>query len=263
MPNRRATSPIFHMRLSQLPKELLARTVVEPMLATGHVPRQECLRRVIHWTLANRDLRFPTDHPLKVIEDIPEWDNTFALSRSSLLWLWARLVRLRPSAILELGSGRTTFALATFAREQEATGGSAPKIVTVEAEGEWLDRTRAILERHDLHSFVDFSHAPALLTPDLHGYDLTKASLEPLFAQYPADFVLIDGPSGGQGRFGTLPSVYHLLSETAEIFLDDCGRPQEQETLRSWARKYDGELHCQGIVPTVGGLGWLSRNPQL
>ena len=247
------------MNLRLIPREIAARCIVEPLLAQGVAPTGNNTRRLVRWALANRDLRFPRHHPLKPIEEIDHWGNTFALSCSSLLWLWARLRRKQPSCILELSSGRTTFALATYARDCRERHLPAPEIITVEAETEWLNLTRETLERYGLSDFITFVHADAVDSTDDHGYALADSAFESLIPATGIEFLLIDGPAGGHGRGGTLRSVFHLLAPDAEIFLDDCDRPNEQATLRNWQTEYAGELIGRGVIPTVGGLGWLTR----
>lgn len=258
MPLAQAHPKLSLMNLPLLTKELLARTLVEPMLRSGKAPFGP-FNPLMAWVLKNRDARLPKDHPLKSLEDIREWDSTFALSRSSLLWLWAKLNQLKPIRILEFGSGRTTFALASYAKQCREAGLATPIIITVEAEGTWLAQTREILASHHLESFITFIQANAIKTPTDHGYDLDETSLREAFQSKDVEFLLIDGPSGGHGRIGTLRSVFDLLSPDAVIFLDDCDRAAEKHSIRAWAKDYGSKIQSHGIIPTVGGLGWLTR----
>ena len=247
------------MHFTQPSKEVIARTITEPLLSRAQLPGNAGVRRALAWSLENRDVRFPEQHPLKAVESIPEWDNTYALSRSALQWLWARLHKKAPRTILEFGSGRTTFAMATYAKARQQEGLQTPIIVSIEAETQWLTQTEQHLAEHGLEKFVTLVNAPAKTDTQNHGYDLTGISLEDLFQKQPIEIVLIDGPCGGQGRRGTLPSIYHLLSSQADVLLDDCDRTPEQETMGIWESDYPHELHNRGILPTVGGLGWLQR----
>jgi predicted O-methyltransferase YrrM len=98
------------------------------------------------------------------VTDVSDWE--WAVS-----WPTARLLLtlcdgLRPRRVLDLGSGFSTYVIASWARRR----GAELDLVSVDDSPDWLDKTRAFLAGHDLTAtLVDAGELPSL--PDAH-FDL-------------------------------------------------------------------------------------------
>lgn len=158
--------------------------------------------------------------------------------------------RRRPRTIVELGSGLSSFVLAAHAKTRSA---SAPLVVSLEHDGEYFARTKALLESAGLDSFVELLAAP--LSPRGEGglcYDgrVLKAAL----GSSRIDLAFIDGPPGPVGRRETLPLLAEFLADRAVVFLDDAARAAERESLRQWSRRLRPHLRRIRFLATERGL---------
>lgn len=71
------------------------------------------------------------------------------------------------------------------------------------------------------------------------------------------DLVLVDSPPGNTSKMARLPAVYLLmpyLSLGSYVFLDDCNRKDERETLKMWL-----DLGCFSFCGFVEKMGILRK----
>ena len=177
---------------------------------------------------------------------------SFTISRNTLIWIYARLLRSRPSSILEMGSGLSTYAHSIYLHEENPNG----HLTTIDHDLSWLAATQDMLNANGPVSCeVNFYHAPIGGANKIwgSGYDLP----ENLSGEF--DWLLIDGPPSAVGRLATLPTAWSHLSCGANIFLDDAARPAEQEAIRKWLDFYGGNLEFKGLLPLGNGLAWFIK----
>lgn len=154
------------------------------------------------------------------------------------------------AAVVELGSGASTVVLARAALEHGA------RLVSVEHEGRWAARIRALLRREGLDRVARVVEAPLAPGEEAHrvqtadGFRAPRAwyGVEALRADLPSriDVLLVDGPPGGDSprvlaRAPAVPALRDRLTERWVIFLDDARRPAERHTAERWR----AELGCE------------------
>jgi predicted O-methyltransferase YrrM len=151
-----------------------------------------------------------------------------------------RLVSLilsdRPTWIVETGSGLSTV---LAAQTLELIGGEG-KVISLEHESSYLERSRTRVAEHGLSHRSHIHHAPltettigteSFLWYDLSGIDLPAA----------VDLVFIDGPpkaTGPLARYPALPMLYGHLSPEAVLLMDDAARPDEKAAVDRWREEF-------------------------
>jgi glycosyltransferase involved in cell wall biosynthesis len=149
------------------------------------------------------------------------WTITPALAEA----LAERLEEIRPTRILEIGSGNSTVVLAAYA----AAGGAS--VTTLEHEPEYFEATSQLLTAMGLRDHVDLRLTPmgALTGPDRREAPWYDAPLEAAY-----DFVFVDGPPQRIGREGVLFGIANHLGPEWELWLDDGHREHELACLERW-----------------------------
>jgi predicted O-methyltransferase YrrM len=173
--------------------------------------------------------------------------------------LAAELVRLvrfdRPRLVVELGGGVSTLLIAA-ALERNGEG----RLVSLDHDVEYLERTRTELRANGLEHRVDLVHAP-LEDREFDGDTYRWYRVSTLDEVRDVDLVLVDGPPGTTGplaRFPAGPVLIPRLTVGGSILLDDANRPEEHEIARRWAGGSEG-LDLE-VLPELGkGLAILRR----
>jgi predicted O-methyltransferase YrrM len=148
-----------------------------------------------------------------------------------LAYLYRLVVSCRPQVIVECGSGVSTVVLASALR---AVGGG--RLVSLEHQAPFADRTRTLLATRGLEGYVDVVSAPLVdhrVGDDLRPwYDLTDVD-----TGGPVDLLFVDGPPGTtapQARFPAVPLLLDRLAPGVVVVLDDANREDEVTTLGWW-----------------------------
>lgn len=177
----------------------------------------------------------------------------WAASPDLLLALARHARDQQPRIVLECSSGVSTLVLA---RCMQQNGGG--KVISLEHDAGYAERTRELLRRHGLSDWAEVLHAP-LRSHVLHGehwpwYDLTGLALSG-----PIDMLVVDGPPQAVRRMARYPAGPLLLPRLAPdgwVFLDDAGRTDEQAMLARWRLEFP--LLRQGALPCEKGCAVLS-----
>ncbi len=160
----------------------------------------------------------------------------------------------RPAQVVECGSGTSTLVLARCCQIN-----GAGHVFSLEHEAHFAEATGAALADQGLAAWATVLYAP--LRPwMLEGqawpwYDL---------AALPAggiDLLVVDGPparSQPLARYPALPVLGPRLTPAAVVYLDDAGRPGEQEVLRRWQACMP--QYRQELIPTQRGCARLQRD---
>lgn len=155
----------------------------------------------------------------------------WALNPSGLVWLTDEIHRRSPRLVVECGSGTSTVWMAMALRE--AGGG---KVIALEHQELFAERTRAHLERHGLLEFAEVRLAPLVPreTPrgTFHWYDVDAGSLDAI------DILVVDGPpksTGPHARYPALPLLAGRLAPHAAVLVDDVNRAEEREAIALWS----------------------------
>ena len=162
----------------------------------------------------------------------------------------------RPRLVIEASSGVSTVLIAYCLRN--AGGG---KIISLEHDAAYRERTVAELRRHGLSEFAEVVFAP--LKPYVLGsrqwlwYDLDAMPVLP----GTCDLFVIDGPPATiqrLARYPALPLMHSRLSPRVSILLDDADRLDEREIIARWQGEYP-EFSLQ-MFPHSKGTALLLRN---
>jgi predicted O-methyltransferase YrrM len=161
----------------------------------------------------------------------------YAASPKLLSYLYGEIRKRRPAFVLDLGSGLSTI-VAAHALRQNGEG----FVIAVDHEKKYADRTRQVLEQHDLHHFSEVREA--VLTE----FQLDKG----VFSWYgnvprkppEIDILIVDGPPGKTGhlaRYPAMPILQKSLANNALVIVDDARRADEAEMIQQWKHEF-GEL---------------------
>ncbi|MBD8063102.1 class I SAM-dependent methyltransferase [Oceanitalea stevensii] len=156
----------------------------------------------------------------------------WALSAGSLLGLWDVVERERPRTVVECGSGTSTVWLGYAAR---AVGGV--RVVALEHNAAYAERTHALLGEHGLLDVAEVRHAP-LVDVEVDGATMRWYDAGRLEDVSSIDLLVVDGPPKSTGPLARLPAVPLLrerLRPGAVVVMDDAHRPDEREALRRWS----------------------------
>jgi hypothetical protein len=177
--------------------------------------------------------------------------NPFALGTEALNFLDDRIRQLRPSAIVEFGSGVSTVVLA--ARMADIHGIDRPRVFSIDESESYLHATRRMLDDAGLGGCARLAHREVheqvIRGQSTACYDLDEMFLRAFLETVP-DVLVVDGPSGGgTARFGTLPLVLGHIGTPCTFFLDDALREDEIQVASLWQKLTRVEL---GAVHLVG-----------
>lgn len=243
--------------MSRIIDRAMSRMVVDRSVRIGRVPDvRSAYGKYFARLVQSRIIELSNDHPIYPILSKKEWKTSFSISDHTLMWLWNFLNTNKPKSIVELGSGLSTLVFAIFA---ESCSGEKPRILSIDHDQNWLDQTRSRIQQLGLQDHIDFQLCKIgdlnLSGTDTKGY-LVDSNMVQSSVGSP-DMILIDGPPGKIGRFGTFPSVVKAIGGSADIFLDDALRPAEQEIAESWVRLFEGRLDLHAMYPLGKGFAHL------
>jgi predicted O-methyltransferase YrrM len=180
----------------------------------------------------------------------------WALNPTDLLGILHLIEQQKPKLVLELGSGTSSVWIA-YALEK-----SGGKLVSIDHENEFAERTRRLLTAHGLDHLAEVRDTP-LRTVTVEGAEFSWYDVDGLADVADVDLMLVDGPPGSVGplaRYPALPLLGHKLSGTATVVLDDANRTDEQDVLTRWIAEIPGlhrtpELIGQHAVLTFARKG--------
>ena len=141
----------------------------------------------------------------------------------------------RPGLIVELGSGSSTVFLA-YAVKRAGTG----RIISIDHEDRFAERTRSMLHEHGLSPIVTVVHCP-LIPIEIGGKEYNWYDADSVTLDSPIDMLFIDGPPyhvHPLARYPAIPLLKPFLSADAVIVLDDAARPEELRIAELWRSEF-------------------------
>ena len=156
--------------------------------------------------------------------------------------------------VIECSSGVSTIVIA---RCLQLNG--AGHVFSLEHDIEYAEKTRRLLDRHNLKSWATVLDAPLVAQEDgAKWYSLANV---PRDMQH-AELLVVDGPPhhiAPQARYPALPKLMPYLSPSMAVYLDDASRDDEQEIVRRWLHRYP-DLKSS-FIDCEKGLAVLTSTP--
>lgn len=168
-------------------------------------------------------------------------------------------------AVIEFGSGTSTELFAKIAQMRQQKNQKTPKILSFDHLTEYYEKTKAILNRENLESFVQLECIP-LIPMNLQDTDYQYYDCEQILQAFLRDLpnnakilVLVDGPPGitcKHARYPALPMIYKSLAQSnsnqLDFVMDDAARLEEKEVVDKWKVYLDqNEYSYLESVPRV------------
>jgi predicted O-methyltransferase YrrM len=149
--------------------------------------------------------------------------------------LVSMILDVKPSVILELGSGVSTV-VSAYSLEKNGRG----RLVSIDHDPEYAEKTNHLLDCHGLTSWAEVICRP-LKEQFVSGEKRLWYSLDVKDIPESLDMVVVDGPPAKYGhdiRYPALPFVSDRLSDCAVIIMDDAGREGEMAVSERWMTEY-------------------------
>jgi predicted O-methyltransferase YrrM len=193
--------------------------------------------------LTNLNSIFPFDRPMPATRG-------WAASPDLLLLLVDLVRQSRSRLIVECGSGTSTL---WFARALYHYGIDG-RVVALEHEKKYAERTRRILEDHELARLVDVRDA------SLEMFEIGAIAWRWYAASAwndlrDIDVLFVDGPparTAPKARFPALPLLADRLAPRAIVVVDDVSRSDEHDMVQDWAARYP-EFSVEKVQLEAGG----------
>lgn len=141
----------------------------------------------------------------------------------------------KPAVIVECGAGISTLVNA-YLLEQLGTG----HVYALEHDGEYSHQAKAEIRRHGLEHWATVVHAP--LEPFQLGEKPWRWYSKKAWKDLPGiDLLIVDGPPAyvqDHSRYPAIPLLLDRLNPGAIVLVDDCIRPEDQQTVWKWVREF-------------------------
>ncbi|MFZ1692611.1 MAG: class I SAM-dependent methyltransferase [Flavobacteriales bacterium] len=180
---------------------------------------------------------------------------SWAASPDLLRVIVSRILADKTASVVEASSGVSTLVIA-YCMKRNGAG----KVVALEHDPEYAQRTRDALAEHGLLNFAEVIDAPLVrqqIGADAHlWYDLSRARLPSTI-----DLLVVDGPpdtSQHMARYPAVPLLKHLLKPGALVLLDDGARADERAAAKRWAESVPGST-LRYLELEAGA--WMLRMP--
>lgn len=154
----------------------------------------------------------------------------WAIELDGLTYLIELVSRVRPSHVVEFGSGVSTVWLANY------LDGSGARLVSIEHSDHFAQETTRMLDERGLTCAVDLRVAP-LEELHLGGDRFVWYDTSVLADLRDVDLVLVDGPPGTTcplARYPAVPVMRDRLTAHALVVLDDADREEERRSVARW-----------------------------
>lgn len=160
----------------------------------------------------------------------------WAISPDFATLIVKKILQNKPTNILECGSGVSTLVIA-YALHKNEQG----KLISLEHNPYYADKSLAEVSNHHLNSYVDFS------VKDLKPYNLKNDdwhwyNIEELDHNLKLDMVVIDGPPANvrdNSRFPALYALDNFIQPNGIVLVDDCNREGDNEVVQAWLSEFD------------------------
>jgi len=149
----------------------------------------------------------------------------------------------KPMTAFECSSGYSTLILAAAMRNQ-----GDGRVVSLEHDQLYAEKTRKLLETHDLSKWATVILAP-LVKVELDGWSGLWYDARAIPEDLTIDMLVVDGPPQSTGRFArypALPILLKMLNPGAITILDDTKREDETEMVARWLNRFPSLSQLEG-----------------
>ena len=179
----------------------------------------------------------------------------WAASPDFLVEVLRLIEKKRPEVVVELGSGASTLAIASFLEEK-----NQGQLFSFDHDLGYSKQTANMVSESGLNNRAQVVFAP-LVNYQVKGESWLWYSLE----NFPdsVDMVIVDGPPQSTqplARYPAIPLVSPFFSSNAVVVLDDAGRKDEQEIVERW--QAEGSWSVTNPV-TEKGMAVLDKNEEI
>lgn len=167
------------------------------------------------------------------------WPSTrfWAASPDLLREITDHVLNEKPALVVEASSGTSTLIIALCLQRL-----GAGKVIALEHDPVYVEKTRAAIALHGLHEYASVIHAP-LVQHNVKGVSHQWYDLSALQLPGTIDLLVVDGPpetTQKLARYPAVPLLASKFSKRARVLLDDGSRPDEQLMARRWAEENPG-----------------------
>ncbi|RED19574.1 hypothetical protein BD847_3861 [Flavobacterium cutihirudinis] len=158
---------------------------------------------------------------------------TFSLNPGTILHIINEIQINSRKSIIEFGSGISTIILARYISENNLS----IRISSIESNESWLGFIDKQLEMYNCRHVVDLCYAPLKSNSNYTTLWYNDDKVSEIIKDKKFDLVIVDGPSGGLGKFARKPALNAIINHidsNFSIFLDDVRRPDESQILEEW-----------------------------
>lgn len=176
----------------------------------------------------------PTIEPKAPLPPTGHW----ALEPAGLLALTHLVSERKPELVVECGSGTSSVWLG-YVVQAAGTG----RVVSIEHDDEYAQRTRSLLREHSLSQYVDVRTAPLTTVQIDEGEEYQWYRPSAVSDLSDIGILLIDGPpqaTGPMARYPALAMLGDKLTSDAAIVIDDANRPDERTMIERWLSALPG-----------------------
>ncbi|WP_431629267.1 class I SAM-dependent methyltransferase [Alkalinema pantanalense] len=180
------------------------------------------------------------------------WSSS-AMRPSGIVKVLNTLVFRRPQAVVECGSGLTTYYLAKLLKNL-----GHGHLYTIDHDLDWLHQVKGFLTQEKLLDFVTFIHAPlapcALALDGNLWYDAEP--IQRAIGNQEINCLIVDGPPAYEpgkqlARYPAVPFFAKQLAPACPIVLDDIQRPGERRIIQRWSDQLGISFQ---MYPVDGGI---------
>mgnify|MGYP001985135765 CR=1 FL=1 len=172
---------------------------------------------------------------LEIKTALPETGG-WAASPDLLKKITETIFHIRPKIIVEASSGVSSI-IAGYCLKKIGGG----KVISLEHDILYVEKSRALIRKHNLEAFVKIIHAP-LIEHQINNekwiwYDISSLEDVP-----PIDIVVVDGPPyyvQELSRYPVIPLLYDKMSDNSILLLDDGVRDEEKAMTEMWKKEFE------------------------
>ncbi len=183
--------------------------------------------------------------------DYPRQDD-WALAYDAMQFVAQLVATLKPTRIVEFGSGKSTRVLARIAGEY---GG---RVLSFEHNQQYARQIATTLSTGEPATIVtvplDWNFYGLKVLP---GYARHRCNHDCQF-----DFAVIDGPPGHIGRESVMYDLFPRLAVGAYVVLDDAARDWERRWLECWKRVFRDALTVEMLPNLSHGVALLRKHAE-